>query len=385
MFDRASFSVKKLGLFVIVLCGLCALIVVVRAPYLLKVLQYQYAGIEDYLIFPNRLVEAGDQQPWIIADDYNKAILNQDLLKTIESYDPVAFLVVQNNKIVYEHYWGEHNQNAYSSSFSMAKTILSLLIGIAQQEGKIQSLDQQIADFIPEFSVGAKAKITFRHLLTMTSGLDWTEEYTSPLSPTTELYYGENLYDLVANLPVKHEPGTVWYYSSADTQILGLALEKAIGQSLSDYASEKLWKRIGAEQDASWSLDKDGGNIKANCCFNSTARDFARLGELVLQKGQWNNQQIVPTDYLEEAVRSISGIRDEQGNLINYYGYQFWITQMNDQSVPFFNGILGQYIFVIPHLDAVVIRLGNNDDPSFNDALAYQQAALAILKDRTAS
>ena len=381
-FSRASFNVKKLVLFVLVLCGL---IIVMRAPYLLKVLRYQYAGIEDYQIFPNRLVKAGEKQPWTIADDYNKAILNKDLQKTIESYDPVAFLVVQNNKIVYEHYWGLHNQNAYSSSFSMAKTIVSLLMGIALQEGKIQSLDQPIADFIPEFSVGSKAKITFRHLLTMTSGLDWKEEYTSPLSATTELYYGKNLYDLVANLPIKHEPGTVWYYSSADTQILGLALEKAIGQSLSDYASEKLWKHIGAEQDASWSLDKDGGDIKANCCFNSTARDFARLGQLVLQKGQWNNQQIVPTDYLEEAVRPISGIRDEQGNLINYYGYQFWITQMNDQSVPFFNGILGQYIFVIPHLDAVVVRLGNHDDPNFNDAIAYQQAALEILKDRTAS
>ena len=353
------------------------------SPTFSKVIIYQFAGIEDYQIFPNLTVKASTPQPWGLANNYNKPSLEPALLKTIESFGPVAFLVLQDGKIVYERYWEGHSQNSYSASFSMAKSIVGMLVGIALEEGKIKSLDQPIADFIPDFRVAAKAKITFRHMLTMTSGLDWDEAYTSPFSPTTELYYGENLRNQVVNLGVKHEPGKVWYYSSADTQILGIALEAAVGQPLSEYASEKIWKPIGAEQDASWSLDREKGTIKSNCCFNSTPRDFARLGQLVLQKGSWNNKQIVPPGYLSEATKSQSGLRDGQGNPVDYYGYQFWVAAFDGQPMPYFNGILGQYIFVIPHLNAVVVRLGHRDDPNFEDARAYQRAAVEILKQNT--
>lgn len=350
------------------------------SPTFSKVLLYQYAGIEDHQIFAKRTVNASTPQPWELSENYNKASLEPALLKTIESYGTVALLVIQDGKIVHERYWEGHTQNTYSASFSMAKSIVSLLVGVALEEGKIKSLDQPIADFIPEFRVATKAGISFRHLLTMTSGLDWDEAYTSPFSPTTELYYGENLRNQVVNLAVKHPPGKVWYYSSADTQILGMALEAATGQPLSEYASEKIWKPIGAEQDASWSLDREQGTIKANCCFNSTPRDFARLGQLVLQKGRWNNRQLIPQGYLSEAVGPQSGLRDGEGDAVNYYGYQFWIAPFDGQPMPYFSGILGQYIFVIPHLNAVVVRLGHRDDPNFADARAYQRAALEIIK-----
>jgi CubicO group peptidase (beta-lactamase class C family) len=378
---RLPAHVKVLSVVLLIGGGLL-LLTGTRLSYIIRVIWYQFAGIEDYQIFPARTVAAGEGQPWSLASDYNQANLDSGLLQTIEGYGPIAFLVLQNNEIVYERYWENHNSTAYSASFSMAKGIVSLLVGIALEEGKLQSLDQPVADFIPEFSIGDKANITLLHLLTMTSGLDWDEAYSSPFSPTTELYYGDDIYRLVVNLPLKHEPGTVWYYSSADTQILGIALEAAIGQPLSDYASERLWKRIGAEQDASWSLDREQGVIKSNCCFNSTARDFARLGQLVLQGGMWNNEQIVPSDYLAQAIQPVAGLRDRQGDPVNYYGYQFWITGTDDQSVPFFNGILGQYIFVMPHLNAVVVRLGHRDDPNFMDGIAYQQAAQEILKSR---
>jgi len=350
------------------------------APYVQNLIQYQFAGIDDYKIFASRTVKAGSPQAWAIADSYNEAELEPDLIKTIESFDPVAFLVINNNQIIFERYWGEHNKTAYSASFSMAKSIVSLLLGIALEEGKIQSLDQSIADFIPEFKENEKAAITFRHLLTMTSGLAWDEAYSSPFSPTTELYYGDDLYKLVVNLPVKHKAGSVWYYSSADTQLLGIALEAALGQSLSEYASEKLWIPLGAEQDASWSLDKENGMTKANCCFNSTARDFARLGQLVLQEGNWQGEQLIPADYLKEATQPVEGLKNEQGDDVPYYGYQIWLAELDGQAMPFFNGILGQYVFILPHLDTVVVRLGNRDHPRGEDIFAYQQAALSILE-----
>ncbi len=349
-------------------------------PFAQNVIRYQEPGIEDYQIFPTRVVKAGTPQPWKLADNYNKKQLGAELEKTVAGLGTVAFLVVQNGELLYERYWAEHDAKTYSASFSMAKSIVGMLVGIALEEGKIRSLDQAVADFIPEFKAGKKAGITLRHLLTMTSGLAWDESYNSITSPTTELYYGDDLHKLVLGLPVKHAPGTVWYYSSADSQILGMALEAAVGLSLSDYASQKIWQRIGAEQDATWSLDKDNGTTKGNCCFNSTPRDFARLGQLVLQNGRWQNQQLVPSAYLAQATKSNPVLRDEENKTVDFYGYQFWLGQLENKPMPFFAGILGQYIFVIPHLNAVVIRLGQNDNPDFQDVPTYEQAALKILK-----
>jgi len=137
---------------------------------------------------------------------------------------------------------------------------------------------------------------------------------------------------------------------------------------------------LGAEQDASWSLDKENGVSKAYCCFNSTARDFARLGQLVLQEGRWQGKQLIPAEYLKEATQPIAGLKNEQGDRVDYYAYQIWLAEFDGQPMLFFNGILGQYIFVIPHLDTVVVRLGNRDHPRGEDIFAYQQATLSILK-----
>lgn len=376
------FSRTNVLLLLSVVLFLLAGVLILQYPYLPTMLRYQFAGIEDYKIFPSRIVKAADPQPWRLASDYNQAELDATLLEGIERYSPVAFLVIQDNEIVYERYWEDHTKDSYSSSFSMAKSIVGLLVGIALEEGKIESLDQPIADFLPEFAEGEKAPITFRHLLTMTSGLAWDEVYTSPLSPTTELYYGRQLYDFVVNLPLIHEPGSVWYYSSADTQILGSALEAAVGEPLNEYVSRHLWMPLGAEHDATWSMDREDGVIKYNCCFNSTPRDFAKLGQLVLQEGVWQGQMLVEADYVRESIQPFPNGVDQEGNLIDWYGYQFWVAPLDDGPVPHFAGILGQYIFILPELDAVVVRLGHRDDQDFQDGEIYLQAARSILENR---
>ncbi len=370
---------KSLGYSTLSILG--GLLLYACTPFAQNVISYQEPGIEDHQIFASRIVQAGRPQPWQLASNYNKTKLEEPLLKTIESYGTVAYLVIQNGELLYERYWAGHNAKAYSASFSMAKSIVSMLVGIALEEGKIRSLDQVVADFIPEFKEGKKASITLRHLLTMTSGLAWDESYNSIASPTTELYYGDDLRKLVTGLTVKHPAGSVWYYSSADTQILGMALEAATGKTLSQYASEKIWQNIGAEQNATWSLDKDNGTTKGNCCFNSTPRDFARLGQLVLQNGKWQNQQLVSSSYLAQATKPNLTLRDAENKEVNFYGYQFWLGQLENKPMTFFNGILGQYIFVIPHLKAVILRLGQGESSEFKDIVAYQEAALKILKE----
>jgi len=212
----------------------------------------------------------------------------------------------------FEAYWDGYGKDSYSNSFSMAKSIVSLLVGCAINDGYIRSIDDPVGNYLPEFAEGDKAKITIKHLLTMSSGLSWDESYSTLFSLTTKGYYGNNLSQLVLNQTVVKEPGKTFEYRSGDTQLLSLIIEKATGETLSDYASEKIWTKVGAEHDALWCLDRNDGVEKAFCCFNSNARDFARFGQLVLNQGMWNGEQIVPASYLAEALTPATYLYDPE-------------------------------------------------------------------------
>lgn len=344
------------------LLSILVLVLVVNAAiwltgvsYVYKALWYFTADIDDYKIFENRIITAGNYKPLPVAANYNKKEIPPQLTKTLESIETVSFLVLKNDSIIYERYWHGYTDTSISNSFSMAKTIVSMLTGIALTEGKIKSLDQPVSDFLPEFKEGEKATITIKHLLTMTSGLNWEETYISPISHTTEAYYGNDLQKAISKLKVIHKPGSLFSYKSGDTQILAFALEKAIGKNISEYVSEKLWKPIGAKYDAIWSLDNEKGMEKAYCCFNATARDFARLGLLYLNKGNWNGTEIVPVEYVNASISPIL-TRNVEGNLTDYYGYGWWL--MPERKAFYARGILGQYIIILPEQDLVIVRLG---------------------------
>jgi CubicO group peptidase (beta-lactamase class C family) len=221
----------------------------------------------------------------------------------------------------------------------------------------------------------------------MSSGIDWDEGYSSLFSPTTKAYYGSQLADQMLSLTVKSEPGKVFNYQSCDTQLLSMIIEKISGKTLSEFASEKLWKPLGAEHPALWSLDHSGGIEKAYCCFNSTATDFARIGQMVLDSGQFNNQQIVSKDYLKMATSPASWLKREDGNPLDYYGYQFWMLTYKEHKVVYARGILGQYIFIIPSLNTVAVRLGTsrsekrvNNLPQ--DIFTYLDAAFVLAEKK---
>ncbi len=354
--------------------------------YLQNALIYQMPGIDDYQIFKNRNVKAGNYIPWDSAADYNKKELSKMTMQRMDSLLPVAFLVVQNGKLKYEKYWNEYNDSSWSNSFSMAKSVISLLIGIAIDDDLIKSVDQPVSDFIEEFNSEENKNLRIRDLLTMSSGLNWDEHYSSPFSLTTQAYYGEDLRSLVKKLKVIELSGEKWNYLSGNTQLLALALEKACGTTVSEYASKKLWKRIGAKNPALWSVDKINGIEKAYCCFNSNARDFARIGQLILNEGMYDDIQVISKAYLDSATRAASYLKDEQGNPVDFYGYQFWIVNYNGYRIPFARGILGQYIFAIPGKNAVVVRLGHKRSDSRtikpempDDVYLYLEAAMEIL------
>lgn len=220
----------------------------------------------------------------------------------------------------------------------------------------------------------------------MSSGLSWDESYSSLFSLTTKGYYGNNLPQLVLNQTAVKEPGKLFEYRSGDTQLLSLIIEKATGKTLSDYASEKIWTKVGAEHDALWCLDRKDGVEKAFCCFNTNARDFARFGQLVLNGGKWNGEQIVPANYLNEALAPATYLFDpETKKNVDFYGYQWWIINIDGKKVWYARGLLGQYIFVIPDLNAVVVRLGhvrnnNRIDGTPEDVHKYIRFGIDIVK-----
>ena len=197
---------------------------------------------------------------WPLSAHYNRYRLSENDAHYLDSLHTVSFLVISHDSIVFESYRDGWNDTLTSNIYSATKTIVGLLTGIALDEGKIHSLDDPVSHYIPAYTKGMQADVTLRHLLTMSGGMAWDEAYASLFSVTTHGYYGNDLYDLVTNLEVVDKPGVQYSYRSGETQLLAFVIEAATGQTLSEYAEEKLCKPTQAERDAYWLLDKKDGD-----------------------------------------------------------------------------------------------------------------------------
>lgn len=347
----------------IVLIVLASLLVVITGnQHLFKAVATTYLvgktgpSIDEYHIFENRKVEAGAYTPWLISKDFNKKT-DESLLKEIEKYDPVAFLVVKDSELVYEKYWKGYDENSLTNSFSVAKTFVALLVGIAIDEGKIKSIHDPVSDYLPEYK--NNPELTIKHLLNMSSGINFDESYQSPFGHMAKAYYGTDLYELNKNYEVTETPGKTWRYLGGNTLILSFVLEKATGQTISEYMSEKVWQPLGAKNAALWNLDSENGREKAYCCFYANARDFARIGQLIINKGKWNGQTIISEDYLKQAMNYRHGLKDANGKMVDFYGFQLWTGEHKNMRFFYARGIQGQYIITIPAKRLVIVRLGN--------------------------
>ena len=347
--------------------------------YARQALIYWYPSIDDLSMFEKHTVQKADSSwTWAHAKDYNTHEMSPEDDVYLNDFRTVSFLVIQNDSIVYEEYRSGWNDTKTSNIFSSTKSIVGLLIGAAYDEGKIESLDDPVWKYIPEFKVGEKKNITLRHLLTMSGGLNWDEAYASLFSVTTHGYYGNDLYELVTGLDVIEEPGKQFSYRSGDTQILAFIVEKATGKTISDYAEEKLWRPMQAAQDAYWLLDKKDGDEKSFCCFHTTAREVARFARLMLHHGNWNGKQLISEEYINEAMSPASYLKD---------GFQIWIMNYHGQRNPYFRGMLGQYIIAIPERNAIIVRLGHKKDEkrireTTRDVYRYMDIGMKILDGR---
>ena len=354
--------------------------------YAQRALIYQKVGIDDYTLFENRTVAVAQPQEWDTDPAASGLKLNAKTIKEFDELQTIAYLVIKDGKIIFEQYWGGYGTKSLTNSFSMAKSIIGLLIGAAIDDGYIKSIEQPISDFIPEYKNSTNQNLKIKDVLSMSSGLNWDESYGSLFSTTTEAYYGKNIKDLIYSLKVIEQPGIEYKYLSGNTELLAMVIETATGKKVAEYTSVKFWKPMGAVNEALWCLDDKDGMEKAYCCFNSNARDFARWGQLVLNNGIWNNDTLISPEYVKMSTAPASHLTDETGNNINYYAYQWWVQQLNGHDVPYMRGILGQYVFVIPNRNAVVVRLGHkrstektNHHP--NDSYLYLKTAQKLLND----
>lgn len=339
---------------------------------------YLYRGIANtYLIgktgptiydkdvfYSSTLKKSSKESEFVLHEKYNTQTVPKDYRNFIEDLETRALLVFRGDTLLYEEYWDNHKEETVSNSFSVAKTVTALLVGIAVEEGDIESLDDKVADYIPEFKEKGRENISIRHLLQMSSGLDWEESGKNPLSHNAESYYGTDLYGLVTRQNLIDEPGKHFKYQSGNSQILAFVVEKATGRDLTEYATDKIWSKIGAEDDAYWNLDKEDGAEKAFCCLYATARDFGRIGKLLLNKGNYDGEQIVPEWYYDEMIEPAQMTTDE--GVSNYrYGLHIWTYFGNASPVYYCRGIKGQYIITIPDENLVIVRMGEDRKENF--------------------
>lgn len=339
-------------------------------------------SIYDKDIFYSSTIEKSDSVYNIpISSQYNKAKIPNDFRQYIEDLQTTSYLVFKNDSLIYEEYWDGHEESTVSNSFSMAKSIVGMLTVLAVDEGYIKSLDDPVANYLPAFKEKGREVVTIRNLLTMSSGLSWTESGKDPLSDNAESYYGNHLREQVIRQTLIGKPGEMFRYQSGNTQLLAFILEAATGKKVTKYAEEKIWKKIGAESDAFWSLDNKDGDEKAFCCIYATARDYGRLGLMFEHKGDFNGKEILPR-WVYEVLITPEPMNTEQDIPNTRYGLQVWTYFGNAHPTYYFRGVNGQYVITVPDEDLVIVRTGNKRFSKFvipehlKDDEAYVKANL---------
>jgi len=318
------------------------------------------ANINDHNAFNVNTIKTAKPKLLPNSESLNTKQLSEDFMQELQEHGTAAFVVIKEGQTIYERYLNGYHNRSKTNSFSMAKTVVTLLVGIAIDEGVLQGLDQPLIDFLPEFAddpVGKNA--TIGQLSQMTSGYDWDEHYYSPLSPTVELLYGSDVEAFLLERNFSAEPGSFWEYSSASTQLLGILLKRALHKSgkdmsLADYLSEKIWQPLQMNDDALWHTDSEGIEL-AYCCISTNARNYAKLGMLMLANGKWQGKTIVPQEFVQQMI---------QPSGQDYYGLSTWLELQHNPAYYHFSGHLGQYIIVIPKHRMVVVRLGERQDES---------------------
>lgn len=333
----------------------------------------RYGGIptqNSYKKFPSRIIATSDTVFNFIesAKDYGLGekikLTNKDFNATsvdldsfVKLHKTVSFMIIRRDTVLYESYQSKYTDTSMVSSFSVVKPIVSTLIGIAIDEGKIKSVEDYIIDYLPEFKGKAGwDRIKVRHLLHHTSGIAFSDNKFNLFSDNAQFFWGINLRERIVSAEIKQAPDKAFRYSSENTMLLAYILEKVTEKPVSNYLQEKIWKPLGMEAPAHWSLDRDDeqGIEKAFCCLQARTVDFAKFARLYLKDGNWKGTQIVSQDWVEASTSP-----HPAGNNKHFYHNNWGIGPLKYGSF-FAIGLYGQYLYVFPEEEVIIVRFGNS-------------------------
>lgn len=284
----------------------------------------------------------------------------------------VGMLVIRDGRIVYERYTLGNDEDTRWISFSVAKSVVAMLIGAAIQDGYIDSVDERVTDYLPRLAGSAYDQTTIRDLLQMASGVAWNEDYADPDSDVARATYDTlSLYEYLRDKPRKAQPGEAFNYNTAETNLAGTLLRAAIGNNLSTYLTDKIWQPYGMESDAYWQLTEPGGGEFGGCCISATLRDYGRLGLFALNGGVLRDgTRVLPEGWMTESTSPSKGFEG--------YGYFWWLKENGAFEA---SGIFGQGIYVDPRHDVVIALHSARPHASRDADWALQDALFEALVD----
>jgi CubicO group peptidase (beta-lactamase class C family) len=375
------------GLLIVVILFIVGLFIVMSVfdspGYAWRLLTQFSSDTQDYKIFPSRpiandstasrLVRGDHATPYQFEYPYQGGVRTEILDDLLKRTDTRAFLMIKDDQLIYETYL-ESSRNEINTSFSVAKSFTSAMIGAAIADGSIASVDDPVIKYIPEIAGRGLDSLTIRNLLRMDSGIRYRSEddIIAPFSDDALTYYSPDLRQVALRVQAGSTPiGQAFHYNNYHPLLEGLIIERATGMSVAEYLQERIWKPMGAAFPASWSLDSESSGFeKMESGINARAVDYARFGLLYLHNGFWNGQQILPADWVAESTQpdptdsrpfEVFPTWKEEGG---FYGYHWWGLENEDGTYDYMaRGHLGQNIYVSPRHNMVVVRLGNEADP----------------------
>jgi CubicO group peptidase (beta-lactamase class C family) len=357
--------------------GWAGLVTSTSRSQLARAIVWRESDVDDHRRFPARVVAAGpdrfefrrpaggSREPpapvrRVEVWDGNRPV-ERDLEEFLAASDTTAFLIVRGDTLLYEGYFNGAGHDSVQTSMSIAKSVLSALVGIAVGEGAIGSVDDPITRYVPELAERDPrfGEITLRHLLNMTSGLRY-EETGGPWGDDTATYYAPDLRSLaLEGTEIVEPPGRRFHYNNYNPLLAGLALERATGTPVATYLERKLWRPLGMEADGSWSLDsRRSGFEKMESGVNARAADFARFGLLFARDGAWRGLQLVPRPWVRDApLVPTTGVGPGPAGA---YGLFWWVQDDRRPPARFARGKYAQHIYVVPDSDLVLVRFGRD-------------------------
>ncbi len=294
--------------------------------------------------------------------DYNTRQMLKDTWTT-------GLIIIKDDKICFEEYYLGNTPDTHNISWSVGKSFVSALVGIALAEGKIKNINQPVSDIVPQLKGTGYDGVALKDVLQMSSGVQFNEDYADYGSDINRMgrtiALGSSINGFAASLESQRKPGTYHHYVSMDTQVLGMVLQQATGKSPSEYLQEKIWKKIGMQSDAKWVVDDFGMELVFGT-LNVTLRDFARFGRLYLNNGNWNGEQVVPAQWVKDSTTPDAPHLQPGKNPLSSsrwgYGYQWWIPE-HPKGDFMALGVHGQYIYVNPDNKVVIVK--NSADPTW--------------------